>query len=607
MTENPEGAQQRQPERMRHYLRISTRWLSFFLLLSTVPLPGQSSAPVRQAPSRAPHSAPASRVDILEYIHQAWSTLQRSMNECSSLVDPKLRMEDRVLYFSRSAAVPVQAEKLEKECQVRLERLPEPITYLGAVMPEQLPVQGLLFLPNPYVVPGGRFNEMYGWDSYFIVRGLLEDGKRDLARGMIENFFYEIDHYGAILNANRTYYLTRSQPPFLTSMVLAQHAADSAAGQPSQSWLARAYQYSKRDYELWTHGPKVAAATGLSRYFDVGEGPVPEIADDPEYYTDVADWLVRHPQAHTGYLAQALTDGIGPELRVPLCDRKPCSENRVVRLTRDYYKGDRAMRESGFDVTFRFGPFGGSTHHYAPVCLNSLLYKAEMDLAEMARLLGYNGDARSWRARARYRKKLFSHYLWNRAKGMFFDYDFETGKQSTYDYATTFYPLWVGLATSKQAKSVLRKLDIFEQPGGLAMSDQAAGVQWDKPYGWAPVEMLAVEGLRCYGFNAAADRISKEFLTTVLENYQREGTIREKYNVVTRTTDTSLTAGYKANVVGFGWTNGAFLVMLHALPLESQSRLLAGQRYDQTQADDLCPVRSGGALGQGTEAKAPLP
>ena len=166
---------------------------------------------------------------------------------------------------------------------------------------------------------------MYGWDSYFIIRGLLEDGKRDLARGMIENFFYEIENYGAVLNANRTYYLTRSQPPFLTSMVMAQYAADRAAGQPDLNWLASAYQYSERDYALWTHAPKLAGDTGLSRYFDVGEGPVPEIADHPEYYADVADWLVRHPQVHTGYIASRAHSGIGPELQVPLCGGKPCA------------------------------------------------------------------------------------------------------------------------------------------------------------------------------------------------------------------------------------------------------------------------------------------
>jgi alpha,alpha-trehalase len=557
------------------------RRLTSILLLGAVSLFGQSAAPAGAPQSLAslPQAAPAAQADILDYIHRAWETLRRSKNECSSIVDPKLGADAHaVLYLPSAVVVPSEIEHLEKECQVRVRRLSRQITRLGEVMPGQLPTEGLLFLPNPYVVPGGRFNEMYGWDSYFIIRGLLEDDKRDLARGMIENFFYEIENYGAVLNANRTYYLTRSQPPFLTSMVMAQYAADKAAGRQNREWLARAYQYSKRDYALWAHRPKLAGETGLSRYFDVGEGPVPEIADHPEYYADVADWLERHPQVNTGYIAPTPLAGVGPELRAPLCGEKPCAQNRMVRFTADYYKGDRAMRESGFDISFRFGPFGGSTHHYAPVCLNSLLYKTEVDMAEMARLLGYGDQARSWRARARHRKKLVNRYFWNRKKGLFFDYDLETHRRSTYDYATTFYPLWAGLATPKQAKAVVRNLAVFEQLGGIAMSSHVSGVQWDKPYGWAPVEMMAAEGMRRYGFNSDADRVSKKFLMMVIENYRREGTIREKYNVVTRTTDSNVTAGYQTNVVGFGWTNATFLVMLHALTPEDRKKLLAAAK-----------------------------
>ena len=538
------------------------------LLLLSATLAGGQAAP-----------GPAPRTGILDYIHQAWGTLQRSMSECSSLADPKLGPGVQpVLYFPKDAAISPELQRLQTECQVRLERLPGRITHLGEVQPDRLPVPGLLFLPNPYVVPGGRFNEMYGWDSYFIIRGLLEDGRRELARGMIENFFYEIEHYGAVLNANRSYYLTRSQPPLLTSMIMAQYIADNRMGYPPRAWLARAYGYAVRDYDLWTHAPKLAGQTGLSRYFDVGEGPVPEIADHPEYYADVADWLVRHPEVKTNYLASDPSGGIGPELRVPLCAGKPCSQSHAVRFTADYYQGDRAMRESGFDISFRFGPFGGSTHHYAPVCLNSLLYKAETDLAEMAQILGYREQARSWRARALHRKKLVDRYLWNSARGMFFDYDLHAHRQSTCEFATTFYPLWAGLASPAQARAVMRNLPLFEQPGGLATSTHVTGVQWDKPYGWAPLQLLAVEGMRRYGFRAEADQISREFLATVVENYRREGTIREKYNVVTRSTDSEVTAGYQTNVVGFGWTNGALVVMLHALPPEDQKSLLAGER-----------------------------
>ena len=117
---------------------------------------------------------------------------------------------------------------------------------------------------------------------------------------------------------------------------------------------------------------------------------MPDIADHPEYYAAIADWLLKHPEveAKYGYIAPTLEKGIGPELQVPLCDNKACAEHHPVKLTADFYQGDRAMRESGYDPSFRWGPFDGSTHHYAPVCLNSLLYKAEMDLAEMATILG---------------------------------------------------------------------------------------------------------------------------------------------------------------------------------------------------------------------------
>jgi alpha,alpha-trehalase len=552
------------------------------VLLGAMALLFAPAAPPAAAPPPFPLSieqqpAPAPQADILGYIRNAWRSLGRSMNECSSIADPKFGAGARpVLYLPQGAAIQPLVDRLKSECLVQVERLPARITHLGGVMPGQLKTPGLLYLPNRYVVPGGRFNEMYGWDSYFIIRGLLEQGDRDLARGMIENFFYEIENYGAVLNANRTYYLTRSQPPFLTSMVMAQYAADKTAGHEDMQWLARAYRYSKRDYALWTHAPKLAGRTHLSRYFDVGEGPVPDIADHPEYYAEVADWLVRHPQTKTDYLAPIAKLGLGPALRVPLCDKKPCAESRAVRFTADYYKGDRAMRESGFDISFRFGPFGGSTHHYAPVCLNSLLYKAEMDLAEMAQLLGRPREARRWRAQADRRKKLVNHFLWNAAKGMFFDYNVDTGKQSTYDYATTFYPLWVGMATAEQAKSVMRKLGLFEQPGGIAVSDQQTGVQWDKPYGWAPIELICVEGMRRYGFNTEADRVSKEFLATVIDNFRRDGTIREKYDMVTRTAEVNVTAGYEANIVGFGWTNGVFLILLHALSPEDQKMMLEG-------------------------------
>ena len=509
--------------------------------------------------------------DVLAYIRNTWHTLTRSTNECSSLTDSKLlRGAEAVLYLPYGMTAPESVRKMQTECNVRLEQLPKSVSHLSELPPGSIKQQGLLYLPNSYVVPGGRFNEMYGWDSYFIIRGLLEDGERDLARGMVENFFFEMEHYGAVLNANRTYYLTRSQPPFLTSMILAVYTADRNAGRNDRAWLERAYTWAKRDHELWMREPNLDANTGLSRYLDFGDGPVSEIGDHPEYYESVADWLVKHPEVETNYLTRKASEASGPEFQVPRCGSTACPNSKRVWLTPDFYKGDRAVRESGFDISFRFGPFSGSTHHYAPVCLNSLLYKAETDLERIAIDLNHRDEARQWHQRAANRKRLVTRYLWSADRGTFADYDFQSRTQSSYQYATVFYPLWVGLATQAQARGVMRQLSVFEQAGGLAMSDRETGLQWDKPFGWAPIQMLAVEGMRRYSFDQDADRVSRKFLTMVKQNAVRDGTIREKYDVITRSTTTQVTAGYKMNVVGFGWTNGAFLVLLHQMKPDDQ-------------------------------------
>jgi alpha,alpha-trehalase len=157
-------------------------------------------------------------------------------------------------------------------------------------------------------------------------------------------------------------------------------------------------------------------------------------------------------------------------------------------------------------------------------------------------------------------------YLWDEEQGLFFDYDFESAKRSTYRYATTFYPLWVGVATDAQADAVVKNLNAFERPGGIVTSVEETQGQWDYPFGWAPIQLLAVEGMRRYGHNPEADRVSIEFLATVLDNFERDKTIREKYNVVTRSSDTNVKVGYAANNIGFGWTNATFLELLHALP-----------------------------------------
>jgi alpha,alpha-trehalase len=508
----------------------------------------------------------------LAYIHKSWDELSRSMTDCHSLVDVKVTTNP-VLYVPADLRMPHGLTEVAGSCGVRVVVLPKIIGQLGDLMPEELTrkglAPGLLYLPNKYVVPGGRFNEMYGWDSYFIVLGLVADHRDELARGMVDNFYFEIEHYGAVLNANRTYFLTRSQPPFLTSMMRAVYESTGSFSNAAakRAWLEKGYALAEKDYGTWTRPEHQAGKTGLARYMDLDEGPVPEMADDSTYYPDVIRWLVAHPERNPGFLLKgsARPDAEETErLKKVSCDitvSATCgrAEAEGYRLTRDFYEGDRAMRESGFDTSFRFEAFSGATHHYAPVCLNSLLFRYERDMAHFAHLLGKAADAHLWEQRAKARNAAIQRYLWQPKEGMFADYNFIGHNASSYAYVTSLYPLWAGAATREQAAQVEAKLKLFERPGGLAMSNTASGMQWDEPFGWAPTNWLAATGLAAYGFRDDARRIAGEFTATVDRGFAKDRTIREKYNVETGTSDVKVMAGYKTNAIGFGWTNGVYL------------------------------------------------
>ena len=553
--------------------------LPALLVLASTLLAG-NAAPQTAAPNSA------AKAKILAYIHTNWDTLSRSMTSCKSVVDPKVTTAP-ILYLPAGMSTPASVAAMQLQCKLDVRTLPRKIFHMGDVTVADVPDEGLLYLPNPYVVPGGRFNEMYGWDSYFIILGLVADKRTDLARGMIENFFFEIENYGSILNANRTYHLTRSQPPFLTSMI--REFYEHPAGKPvTRAWLARAYGYAKRDYNVWITEPHLAGDTGLARYFDVGAGPVPEMADDSTYYPDIIRWLLSHPSVHTDYLIEAPDDPTpaqAAELAKTSCDiaaSKVCAAAHVDghRLSAGFYRGDRAMRESGFDPSFRFGPFSGSTQNYAPVCLNSLLYKYERDMAHFATLLGHADEAAEWNSRAAARKTAINKFLWNEKTGMFYDYDFVNHRLSSYNYISAFYPLWAGLATPTQAAALRLHLPLMERPGGVAMSDFDSGTQWDLPYGWAPTTWLTIKGLAQYRFTADADRIATKFSQTILENFLRDGTIREKYDVVSGSANVEVATGYKANVVGFGWTNGVYLQMNNLLAKFTEKRSAASLYRD---------------------------
>lgn len=511
----------------------------------------------------------------LHYIHGAWDTLTRSMTDCHSLVDIKVT-NNPILYLPAGMTVPPAVKELTAKCHVRVVALPRHIEKLGDLDPKELPDPGLLYLPDPYVVPGGRFNEMYGWDSFFILLGLEADHREALAKNMVDNFLFEIENYGGVLNANRTYYLTRSQPPFLTSMIRdvyenpASFPQTPAGRTETRKWLEHAYTLAEKDYSTWTRPEHLAGTTGLARYFDYGHGPVPEMADDSNYYSDVIRWILAHPDPRGKAFLLKGSEHPDPAETQRL-NQSSCDVNASVvcmrawaggyRLTRDYYLADRAMRESGFDPSNRFGPFSGETHHFAPVCLNSLLYRYERDMEHIAHVLGKAQDAQKWDRRAQKRNAAIHRYLWRPREGVFADWDFQHSRANEYAYISSLYPLWAGVATREEARQVVAKLNLFERAGGLSMSNTNTGLQWDEPFGWAPTNWVAVAGLEATGFHQDAARIAAKFDQTVDRGFAQEGTIREKYNVVSANADVQVATGYKQNQIGFGWTNSVYLKM----------------------------------------------
>jgi alpha,alpha-trehalase len=491
-------------------------------------------------------SASAQRENIDTYIKQGWKRLTRThAHLLAAAIDPKVSPPP--------ARWPVYVSEREdlKAVEARL-RAEMPAADFARIELRRLPARepGLLYLPWPYVVPGGRFNEMYGWDSYFIVLGLLRDGEVELARGMVDNFVYEIENYGHILNANRSYYLTRSQPPFLTEMILAVYGRTK-----DRAWLTRTVPAIEKYYTYWTAPPHLTPETGLSRYHDLGSGPAREV----EMSEKDAAGLTHYDRVKRYYRSHA-----SPAFYDAAHDR----------LTDLFYLADRSMRESGFDPSDRFGPFGSGVLDYNPVCLNSLLYRMEQETAEILRILG-NPQAPWWDRRAQVRRERIQRLLWDPQRGLFLDYDFRSGKRRDYPFATTFFPLWAGVATREQAGRVAANLPLFERPGGIQTSTVVSGQQWDAPCGWAPLQLIAVRGLRRYGHDEAANRIATEFLSLVKAEFAQHNAIFEKYDVVSRRSSVSagLRFGYSSNEIGFGWTNAVFAVLLDELPQSRRAAL----------------------------------
>jgi alpha,alpha-trehalase len=495
---------------------------------------------------------------IEQYIAKAWKDLTRSNKQLArSAVDPKFHLAADPpwpVYIAADEDEAHLTQLLKNEMPAAdFEKLKFSVLAANGVPPRE---PGLLYLPRPYVVPGGRFNEMYGWDSYFIQVGLLRDGELALSKDMADNCIYQILHYGKILNANRSYYLTRSQPPFLTQMLLGVYNRIH-----DLQWLEESLSAIERYYQFWTTAPHLTTETGLSRYIDSGEGPAPEVLSGEKD---------AHGQTHYEVIKQYFRTN-----QVSDYDLDRFYDRSRDELLPACYKGDRSMRESGFDPSNRFGPFNLDIIHYNPLCLNSLLHVMEVQTAEILAILGRTSDTALWMRRAKERRQRINDRMWHEQDGLYYDYNFVAGSVRWYPFLTTFYPMWAGIARPEQAARIVRNLGMFDAAGGLLTSTSESGNQWDKPFGWAPLHMLAVSGLRRYGYEAEADRISVKFLSMIIEDYTRTGTIVEKYDVIRRGSDVSesLKFGYRSNEIGFGWTNAVFTTLLDQLSTEARSQL----------------------------------
>lgn len=431
------------------------------------------------------------------------------------------------------------------------------------------------FTGVPFVVPGGRFNELYGWDSYMESLGLLVNDKVHLAKAMVRNFCFSIQHYGKVLNASRSYYLLRSQPPFLTDMALRVY--EKIKHEPdAKEFLRVAILASIKEYHaVWTSAPRFDPRTGLSRYGGDGIGVPPE-TEEGHFDVLLAPYAEKH-----GLSIRAFTKAFtAREIEEPELD--------------EFFRHDRAVRESGHDTTYRLE---GGCANYATIDLNALLFKYETDISRTIRTVFGDklvmteefchdtplkpGDlvlSSLWDRRAKRRKLAVDKYLWDDETGMFFDYDTVNSRRLTYESCTTFWALWAGLASPKQAADMVsRALPKFEMYGGLASSTETSrgelGVgkpsrQWDYPFGWAPHQILAWTGLVRYSFIEEAERIAYKWLFMMTKAFvDFNGVVTEKYDVTRPVDPHRVDAEYGNQGLnfrgvakeGFGWVNASYI------------------------------------------------
>lgn len=408
------------------------------------------------------------------------------------------------------------------------------------------PFSSLLPLRYPYVVPGGRFTEIYYWDSYFTMLGLEQDGRHDLATDMIRNMASLIDRYGHIPNGNRTYYLSRSEPPFFACMIDLMAVHDG-----NQIYLTYLPEL-QREYDYWMEGEgtlrpgeahrhlvRLADGTLLNRYWDDRDVP-----RDESYREDVET---------------ARASG------------RPLPE---------IYRELRAGGETGWDFSSRWLGDGKTlatirVTHLLPIDLNSLIAHMEQTLSYAYALKGDTVAAARYETRADTRVAAIRNLMWDEQAGIFSDYDWTQAKRTGQVTAATTVPLFFHLATAGQGRRITDMIRAqLLKPGGMTTSLERNGQQWDSPNGWAPMQWMTVMGLRGYGENELAGLIAQRWIERQIAAYAQSGVLLEKYNVRTVEADAAAGGGGEYPLqVGFGWTNGVLVSLMHLYPRNTEASL----------------------------------
>lgn len=386
------------------------------------------------------------------------------------------------------------------------------------------PGSSALPLAQPYVVPGGRFRELYYWDSYFTMLGLARDGRTDLVEAMIDDFTGLIERYGHIPNGTRSYYLSRSQPPDFYLMLGLSRSADPALFRRRLAALRREHGYwmlgeaGLRPGAAAVHVVRLPDGSLLNRYWDARDTP-----RDESYAEDVAT---------------ARTTG------------RPAT---VV------WRELRSGAESGWDYSSRWLADGRTlatirTTQIAPVDLNSLLYGMEQMIGAACDRIDDDACAREFRSRGAARAAAIRRMMWDAQHGRFADVEWRTGRRTSALTAAALFPLFTGAATAEQAEATAATVRrLLLAPGGLRTTAIRTGQQWDAPNGWAPLQWVGVAGLRRYGQQPLARTIATRWVATVDAHYRRTGALVEKYDVERGREGGG---GEYAAQVGFGWTNG---------------------------------------------------